>query len=292
MAIAKEGLDSNRIPFGTQVARRAAGATGAMSNTDWQGAFERHPEPMVVADAGGKALHVNAAAASLEVQSALFQATRSAAAHFAALPGATPWTGATELRRRGDAAAGALAATIEVVALTASNPADAEYLCVFHLRPVAAGSASENRFKAAADCAPVMIWISATSACHDWFNQPWLAFTGRTLAQELGQGWLEGVHPEDAERCVGISTHSFEARAAFNMDFRLRRHDGVFRWVLYSGVPQWAADGQFHGFIGSCVDIDERKTLEDRLAHRTAALRRLERQRDAFLAAQIGRAHV
>jgi signal transduction histidine kinase len=95
---------------------------------------------------------------------------------------------------------------------------------------------------------------------------------------------MEGVHPEDLERCTGICQASFEARQPFTMDFRLRRHDGCYRWVLANGVPRNAANGVFHGYTGSCLDIHERKELEERLAERTRALRLADRRKDEFLA--------
>ena len=142
----------------------------------------------------------------------------------------------------------------------------------------------EDRFRLMADSAPVMIWVTGADKQFEWLNRPWLEFTGRTLEQERGNGWFGGVHPEDRERCDGIYHASFEARQPFTMDFRLRRHDGQHRWVLASGVPRHASDGTFLGFTGSCVDIHERKELEERLAERTKALRLADRRKDEFLA--------
>lgn len=143
---------------------------------------------------------------------------------------------------------------------------------------------SEDRFRLMADSAPVMIWVTDADKQFEWLNRPWLEFTGRTLEEERGNGWFDAVHPEDRERCAGIYHTSFEARQPFTMDFRLRRHDGQHRWVLASGVPRHSADGNFLGFTGSCVDIHERKELEERLAERTKALRLADRRKDEFLA--------
>jgi PAS domain S-box-containing protein len=143
---------------------------------------------------------------------------------------------------------------------------------------------SENRFRLMADSAPVMIWVSGPDKQFEWFNRPWLEFTGRTLDEERGAGWFHGVHHEDLERCVGIYHASFDARQPFTMDFRLARHDGTHRWVLANGVPRHAPDGSFHGYTGSCLDIHERKELEERLAERTRALRLADRRKDEFLA--------
>ena len=121
---------------------------------------------------------------------------------------------------------------------------------------------AENRFWALAGFAPVMIWMSRNDKLYDWFNKPWLAFTGRTLEQESGTGWNEGVHPDDLERYLQIYKQSFDAKEKFSIDYRLRRHDGEYRWVLDNGAPHYAVDGSFNGFIGSCTDIHERKQHE------------------------------
>jgi PAS domain S-box-containing protein len=143
---------------------------------------------------------------------------------------------------------------------------------------------SEDHFRLMADSAPVMIWVTGPDKQFQWFNRPWLDFTGRAMDEERGSGWLSGVHPEDLERCSGIFHASFDARQPFTMDFRLKRHDGSYRWVLANGVPRCSPDGAFHGYTGSCLDIHERKELEERLAERTRALRLADRRKDEFLA--------
>ncbi|MBL6458455.1 PAS domain-containing protein [Belnapia sp. T6] len=132
---------------------------------------------------------------------------------------------------------------------------------------------SEARFREIADAAPVLIWISDTSKACTWFNRPWLSFTGRSMEQELGYGWAEGVHPEDMARCVATYDAAFDRREAFRMDYRLRREDGTWRVVDDTGVPRFAADGSFLGFIGSCIDVTDQRAAEAALRHSEELLR-------------------
>jgi PAS domain S-box-containing protein len=133
---------------------------------------------------------------------------------------------------------------------------------------------SEARFRSMADTAPVLIWVSGPDKLATFLSKPWLDFTGRALQQELGDGWAEGVHPDDRERCLATYADAFDARREFTMEYRLRRHDGEYRWVLDKGVPRIAPDGSFLGYIGCVDDISERKLAEaeavqfrERLAH-------------------------
>ena len=125
----------------------------------------------------------------------------------------------------------------------------------------------------------MIIWRADTSALCDYFNERWLAFTGRTLAQELGNGWAEGVHPDDLQRCLKIYLDSFARRVPFEMEYRLRRHDGAWRWILDVGNPSFAADGTFLGYVGNCVDVTERveatAAMERLLAQEVERLREL-----------------
>jgi len=128
------------------------------------------------------------------------------------------------------------------------------------------GSADgEGQFRLLANNAPVMIWRSDTTKACDFFNEPWLRFTGRTMEQEFGFGWTEGVHPDDYDRCVKVYVEAFDARQEFSMDYRLRRCDGAYRWLVDNGRPYFAADGTFAGYFGSCIDIHDRKEDEERL---------------------------
>jgi PAS domain S-box-containing protein len=124
---------------------------------------------------------------------------------------------------------------------------------------------SEKRFSRVAS-APVMIWSSGPDKRCDWFNESWLTFTGRTLEQELGDGWLEGVHPQDRERAFDVYARAFDARQPFSTEYRLRHRDGTYRRVLDEGVPR-TVDGRFYGYIGSAVDVTEQRLLEEQMLH-------------------------
>ncbi len=136
---------------------------------------------------------------------------------------------------------------------------------------------SEARFRLVADSAPVMIWMSGPDKLCTYFNKPWLDFTGRSIDRELGNGWAEGVHPEDLQRCLDTYIQSFDRRQAFRMEYRLRRHDGEFRWLLDIGVPRFNPDGSFAGYIGSCIDVTEQRRAEEQLHQAHANLARVTR---------------
>jgi PAS domain S-box-containing protein len=151
--------------------------------------------------------------------------------------------------------------------------------------------ASEEKFRVLADTAPVMIWASDIDNLCTFFNKPWLDFTGCAMDEELGYGWMEGVHSEDYDRCLETYNTSCEAREPFKMEYRLRLHDGEYRWILDHGVPRYSPGGDFLGYIGSCIDITERKQAEARereqLAQEQAARAAAEtanRSKDEFLA--------
>jgi PAS domain S-box-containing protein len=127
----------------------------------------------------------------------------------------------------------------------------------------------DSRFREVMDAAPVMIWVSGKDKLCVWFNRSWLSFTGRSMAQELGNGWAEGVHPDDFNRCLEIYVRHFAIRKEFRMQYRLRTNDGTYRWIDDTGMPRYARDGTFLGYIGSCTDIHElrkiQKELQDRI---------------------------
>jgi PAS domain S-box-containing protein len=125
---------------------------------------------------------------------------------------------------------------------------------------------SEERFRLVSNTAPVMIWMSNPNKLYTYFNAPWLQFTGRTLGEELTNGWAQGVHPDDLEKCWETYSKSFDQREAFQMEYRLRRFDEEYRWVFDQGVPRFNADGSFAGYIGSCIDVTERKAAEEALS--------------------------
>src|SRR4030095_10217043 len=124
---------------------------------------------------------------------------------------------------------------------------------------------SEARFRMMADTAPVMIWMSGAAPGSTFLNKPWLDFTGRTMVQEMGNGWAEGVHPEDVARCFNTYLSSFEMRQLFTMEYRLRRADGEYRWVVDTGVPRMTPEGTVAGYIGSRLDITPRKAGRQRV---------------------------
>lgn len=126
---------------------------------------------------------------------------------------------------------------------------------------------SEERFRLLADHAPVLIWLADRVDNLTFFNQSWLAFTGRTMAQEVGQGWLEDIHPDDRSAGLRVYEDAFAAREPYTTEYRLRRCDGQYRWVMETGTPRFDANGDFLGFIGSCVDIHQRKEFEDAIQH-------------------------
>jgi len=141
----------------------------------------------------------------------------------------------------------------------------------------AATRESEERFRILADTAPVMIWMAGTDMLCSFFNKQWFEFTGRTMGQELGNGWSAGVHPDDLKRCLETYTSSFTVRQSFTMEYRLRRADGEYRWLLDTGVPRYVLGREFAGYIGSAIDITERRQHELESARQRNELAHLSR---------------
>jgi PAS domain S-box-containing protein len=133
---------------------------------------------------------------------------------------------------------------------------------------------SENRFRAMADSAPVMIWLTDKHRRYCWFNKVWLDFTGQTIEHELGSGWINGIHPDNLDVFQENYQYHFERQLAFSMEFRLKRHDGEYRWLLDTGIPRYDDRGEFVGYIGSCIDITERRQTQIDLEHSNADLSR------------------
>lgn len=144
-------------------------------------------------------------------------------------------------------------------------------------------SESEARFRLLADSTPHLIWVADESRGCTYFNRTWLEFTGRTLEQERGDGWAKGVHPDDFDRCLSLYNAAFGERRAFEMDYRLRRHDSEYRWVFDTGVPRFSASGEFAGYIGSCIDITDRRSMEAELRHNRDLLDAINRLQDEFI---------
>ena len=146
---------------------------------------------------------------------------------------------------------------------------------------------SEERFRLVANTAPVMIWMAGVDKLCTYFNHGWLQFTGRSFEQEQGNGWAEGVHSEDFERCWNTYAKAFDRREPLQMEYRLRRHDGEYRWVLDQGVPRFHADGSFAGYIGSCIDVTERKLAEEALSTVSQKLIRAQEEERTRLAREL-----
>lgn len=123
----------------------------------------------------------------------------------------------------------------------------------------------EAWFRNMADNSPVMIWVSDETSQCTYFNNTWLQFTGRSLEQEVGIGWADGVHFDDLGRCIEIYAEAFDKRQPFKMEYRLKRNDGQYRWIQDVGKPTYSSEDVFTGFIGSCSDIHEQRMMKEEL---------------------------
>jgi two-component system, cell cycle sensor histidine kinase and response regulator CckA len=131
---------------------------------------------------------------------------------------------------------------------------------------------SEERFRALADCSPMLVWVTDMEGRCTFFNQAWLQLTGRTAEQEKGDGWIENIHPDDLTGAVAAYRRAFAERQPFTLEYRLRRHDGTYRWLMDCGNPHFLPDGTFTGYIGSAADITDRKAAEENLRLRDRAI--------------------
>jgi PAS domain S-box-containing protein len=145
---------------------------------------------------------------------------------------------------------------------------------------------SEQRFRVITNAAPIMVWMSGTDKLCFYFSKGWLDFVGRTLEQESGNGWAENVHRDDFERCLQIYLERFDARQPFEMEYRLRHYSGQYRWILDHGVPRYAPDGTFEGYVGGCLDIHDQKEAAEKLRIASETLRESEER--LRLAQQVG----
>ena len=146
---------------------------------------------------------------------------------------------------------------------------------------------SEERFRLIANTAPVMIWMSAAETQITYLNQTWLEYTGRSLDAVSGDRWSEVVHPDDVERCREVSLRAVEHPESFQLEHRLRRHDGEYRWVLTAGVPRYEVDGSFAGYLGTAVDITERKRAEEAISTVNQKLIEAHEQESARIAREL-----
>jgi PAS domain S-box-containing protein len=124
---------------------------------------------------------------------------------------------------------------------------------------------SEARFRSMANTTPVLMWMSDNDMRATYFNQNWLDFTGRSLAEEMGEGWIASVHPADVTRCHQAYVEAFNLHEPFRMEFRLRRYDGEYRWIVDIGVPRFNSDNSFAGYLGSCMDVTDHRLAEEML---------------------------
>lgn len=138
-------------------------------------------------------------------------------------------------------------------------------------------SLSATEYQVLVEQAPIMIWRANTTAECDYFNERWLLFRGRTMEEEIGNQWATGVHPDDLQGCLDTYLDHFRRRETFEMHYRLKRADGAYRWIFDRGVPFFAENGDFQGFIGSCIDVTAR--VEAQRAADEAKERELENLR-------------
>jgi PAS domain S-box-containing protein len=146
---------------------------------------------------------------------------------------------------------------------------------------------SERRFRLMADSAPVLMWLSGPDMLRTDFNQEWLRFAGRTMREDLGEGWTKSVHPADLRTCLDEYARAFHARQPFDIEYRLRRHDGQYRWMMDRGVPRFLDDGSFAGYIGCCIDVSNDKEAKAARAELGGRLIRAQEEERARVAREL-----
>src|SRR5262249_48192778 len=146
---------------------------------------------------------------------------------------------------------------------------------------------SEERFRLIANTAPVMIWMTDPDNRCTFINQGWLEFTRRSTEEELASNWTEGIHPEDLQRCHTTYTNAVNRRELFRQEYRLRRYDGEYRWILDSGVPRFNSDGSFAGHIGSAIDVTDQKLAHEALSNLSQKLMQAHEQECAVIASEL-----
>jgi PAS domain S-box-containing protein len=146
---------------------------------------------------------------------------------------------------------------------------------------------SEERFRRVANTAPVMIWMAGADELCTYFNSTWLQFAGRSIEQELGNGWTEGVHPDDLQAYWKTYMKAFDQREPFQMEYRLRRYDGEYRWMFAQSLPRLNSDGSFAGYIGSCIDVTDHKLAQEALSDMSRKLIEAHEQERAWIAREL-----
>jgi PAS domain S-box-containing protein len=164
---------------------------------------------------------------------------------------------------------------------------DIFYQTLRRKRAEEAARESEERFRLVADAAPMMLWMSGPDKRCTYVNKAWLSFMGRTMEQEIGDGWTASVHTDDQEKCLSHYSQAFESRQRFELEYRVRRSDGEYRWIIDHGVPRFRADGTFCGYIGGCIDITDRKRSEEALADLSGRLIHAQEQERKRLATEL-----
>ena len=146
---------------------------------------------------------------------------------------------------------------------------------------------SERRFRVMSDASPVMIWVTGIDRRCTYVNRAWLEFTGRSLEAELGDGWADGVHPDDRASCWETWVQAFDRREPFRMEYRVRRHDGAYRGIIDSGAPAFDGDGVFTGYVGSVVDVSDLRVAREALSTLSQKLMETQEQERDWIAREL-----